>query len=278
MIHTIKSKYESEKAMKTNFIYSAIVILLFMLPFKTFSQVKGKVIYRSILESEKFQDLESILFFNDQESYFYVDMESKTSTSDKEEGLNLNSENKIQYEIDLSLKRPKRYEVYYNRQDEIILSQNSFFKNGKTSPCVVIEESGSINWNITGDTKNIGTFKVLEATTTFRGRNYTAWFAPEIPISDGPWKFHGLPGLILEVTDEELGVQFLFSSIKTPYELKNEIKKPSDGKLISLSEYVEYQNSFSEEFIKLVKAKLPRDANISNISVKETVKSIEREY
>ncbi len=278
MIHTIKSKYESEKAMKTNFIYSAIVILLFMLPFKTFSQVKGKVIYRSILESEKFQDLESILFFNDQESYFYVDMESKTSTSDKEEGLNLNSENKIQYEIDLSLKRPKRYEVYYNRQDEIILSQNSFFKNGKTSPCVVIEESGSINWNITGDTKSIGTFKVLEATTTFRGRNYTAWFAPEIPISDGPWKFHGLPGLILEVTDEELGVQFLFSSIKIPYELKNEIKKPSDGKLISLSEYVEYQNSFSEEFIKLVKAKLPRDANISNISVKETVKSIERAY
>lgn len=34
------------------------------------------------------------------------------------------------------------------------------------------------------------------ATTQFRGLTYTAWFALDIPINEGPWKFHGLPGLI----------------------------------------------------------------------------------
>ena len=42
-----------------------------------------------------------------------------------------------------------------------------------------------------------------KATATFRGRDYEAWFTPEIPVNDGPWKFFGLPGLILKVTDAE---------------------------------------------------------------------------
>jgi GLPGLI family protein len=50
-----------------------------------------------------------------------------------------------------------------------------------------------------------------KATTTFRGRNYIAWFAAELPIDDGPWKFYGLPGLILKVEDEQ-GI-FRFTAI-----------------------------------------------------------------
>lgn len=40
------------------------------------------------------------------------------------------------------------------------------------------------------------------ATCNFRGRCWTAWFALDIPISDGPWKFSGLPGLVMEVYDK----------------------------------------------------------------------------
>ena len=48
-------------------------------------------------------------------------------------------------------------------------------------------------------------YQCMAAGTTFRGRQYTVWFAPEIPISAGPWKFSGLPGLILAV-EESSGI------------------------------------------------------------------------
>ena len=46
------------------------------------------------------------------------------------------------------------------------------------------------------------------AVSDFRGRRWTAWFAPDISISDGPWKFSGLPGLIMEAYDTENHYRF----------------------------------------------------------------------
>ena len=40
-----------------------------------------------------------------------------------------------------------------------------------------------------------------KATCHWRGRDYVAWFAPDIPIRRGPWKFGGLPGLIMKIHD-----------------------------------------------------------------------------
>jgi GLPGLI family protein len=60
-----------------------------------------------------------------------------------------------------------------------------------------------IDWEITSDTMTCLNYQCQKATADFRGRRYEAWFAPDIPVSDGPWKFSGLPGLILLVTDSE---------------------------------------------------------------------------
>ena len=58
-------------------------------------------------------------------------------------------------------------------------------------------------WNIISNTDSIILgYKCEKATCHFRGRNYVAWFTNEIAIDNGPWKFHGLPGLILKVEDE----------------------------------------------------------------------------
>ena len=56
-------------------------------------------------------------------------------------------------------------------------------------------------WRIKPETKQIGQFLCQKATCSFRGRNYIAWFTPEIPVCYGLWKLNGLPGLILEVND-----------------------------------------------------------------------------
>ena len=66
-------------------------------------------------------------------------------------------------------------------------------------------------WVITDDTLTVLGYLCQKAATAFRGRNYTAWFASEIPINDGPWKLYGLPGLILKAnTDDNL---FTFKAI-----------------------------------------------------------------
>jgi GLPGLI family protein len=66
----------------------------------------------------------------------------------------------------------------------------------------IAEKMSLFDWEMKDGEKEILNYKCNKATTTFRGRNYTAWFAAEIPVSDGPWKFTGLPGLILEVEDD----------------------------------------------------------------------------
>ena len=61
-----------------------------------------------------------------------------------------------------------------------------------------IEQLGPQNWQFTSDTLTVLGYLCQKATATFRGREYEAWFSPEIPIKEGPWKLYGLPGLILK--------------------------------------------------------------------------------
>lgn len=60
------------------------------------------------------------------------------------------------------------------------------------------EPYSELIWEIGDSTKNILGYECVKAEADYHGRRWTVWFTPEIPIQDGPWKFRGLPGLILE--------------------------------------------------------------------------------
>jgi GLPGLI family protein len=72
----------------------------------------------------------------------------------------------------------------------------------------VKEKNPDIQWNITDSSKTIGGYRCTMATAHFRGRNYTAWFTPKIPVHYGPWKLIGLPGLILRAHDQKNDINF----------------------------------------------------------------------
>ncbi len=59
-----------------------------------------------------------------------------------------------------------------------------------------------LDWKIFPHKEKIGEWNVQKAETNFAGRKWIAWFSTEIPIQDGPYKFYGLPGLIVKVEDQ----------------------------------------------------------------------------
>ena len=60
------------------------------------------------------------------------------------------------------------------------------------------EPLSEMEWTISNDiTKNILGYECIMAQTDYHGRKWTAWFSPEIPVHEGPWKLHGLPGMVL---------------------------------------------------------------------------------
>ncbi|WP_171596621.1 GLPGLI family protein [Marinifilum caeruleilacunae] len=75
------------------------------------------------------------------------------------------------------------------------------------------EDMNSLNWKIEMDTDSIAGMECQKATTKYAGRDYIAWFTKEVPVNEGPYKFHGLPGLIVMVGDTKNHYVFKLKSI-----------------------------------------------------------------
>jgi GLPGLI family protein len=71
----------------------------------------------------------------------------------------------------------------------------------------------SQKWILTDEKKTIQDHLVQKAETNWGGRKWTAWFSPEIPFQYGPYKFHGLPGLIMEISDSQNN--YVFKLVKS---------------------------------------------------------------
>lgn len=65
-----------------------------------------------------------------------------------------------------------------------------------------IEEDKKPEWKILPDKQKIGEYNAQKATTKYGGREWTAWFSTDLPFQDGPYKFYGLPGLIVKIEDK----------------------------------------------------------------------------
>jgi len=126
---------------------------------------------------------------------------------------------------------------------------------------LVYETIPVFKWEIeNNETKKIGDYICKKATTTFRGRNYIAWYTLDFTTYFGPWKFNGLPGLILEVYDETNRHHWIAQKIKT---FNGEIKMPNDESnyfKIDLKKYVELRY---ESPLNTNDALLPRGAMVT---------------
>lgn len=82
-------------------------------------------------------------------------------------------------------------------------------------PCYWYTESSPVfEWKLLDSQKDVLGYSCQKATCRFRGRDYVAWYAADIPLRYGPYKFGGLPGLILEMSDTQNDYKWKCIAIK----------------------------------------------------------------
>ena len=77
------------------------------------------------------------------------------------------------------------------------------------------EDMPEFDWELTDSVTNVLGYECHGAVCSFRGRRWTVFYAEEIPLADGPWKLHGLPGLIMKASDEKGHYTFECIGIKS---------------------------------------------------------------
>ena len=77
------------------------------------------------------------------------------------------------------------------------------------------ESFSEMTWEIGDSTKTILGYECVMAASDYHGRKWTVWFASEIPVNDGPWKFCGLPGLIMEAAELSGQHSFIATGIES---------------------------------------------------------------
>jgi len=136
--------------------------------------------------------------------------------------------------------------------------------DGKREKYILKDEKLDFGWQITSESKKIGEFECTKAISKpFRGRVYEVWFAPEIPVSSGPWKLCGLPGLILEAKDQSGEVQFVFESLKEN-EDASLAKNQYENVNLPVISWEEYKKRMSKEAKKF--------SNYAQLLAKSTLK------
>lgn len=138
----------------------------------------------------------------------------------------------------------------------------------------IIEDIPSLTWQMSSQEKIIGGFLCKQAFTTFRGRDYEAWYALSLPMPMGPWKLNGLPGLILEARDKEEEVVFQFHSFQIFMDTSITIDSPPcEARKVSFSTFFEAQYKDGEKFYQFISDKMKRNLERSgnmNVEMKQS--------
>jgi GLPGLI family protein len=115
------------------------------------------------------------------------------------------------------------------------------------------EDLPAVKWNITNETATKADYPCQKATTTYGGRDYEAWFSFQIPIQDGPYKFSGLPGLIVDMYDSEDQYHFTLAGLEKA--TLGEIEVSEKNLLnVSKSKFTEMKTDFTENPFKMINA------------------------
>jgi GLPGLI family protein len=181
--------------------------------------------------------------------------------------------------IDMRLmpKRNLRLEakLYFNYpKGQITVHDKIFSSNYEYSEIIEIPQ-----WKTSyNETKKIIGYNCKKATCRYRGREYEAWYATDVPVNKGPWKFNGLPGLILKISDSQKQFDFTceyIEKISVPIikdAIEGESQKISRKELLALHKRVWSNLASMSNFLGI-----PTENDIISLNKKNNYNPIELE-
>ncbi|MDM1547426.1 GLPGLI family protein [Empedobacter falsenii] len=168
-----------------------ILLIKFLLLFIILNAQQNSFVEFNLTTKHGVKDvMKEYLIFNNDE-LFYANIKNDDNLNYEDDKLE-----KVIFNLEPIYINLKTDSLYQHRI--VILKKNST----EMKRIVLVEKRPTINWKITKESQKILGYKCYKAITKFRGRDYVAWFTPDIPYNFGPWKLGGLPGLILKVEND----------------------------------------------------------------------------
>ncbi|MCS3533142.1 GLPGLI family protein [Chryseobacterium sp. JUb7] len=223
-----------------------IVIFTLCLGMFSFGQSQRFIYeYRFIPDSTDVQNVKNEVMYLDVDkkgSKFYsfdrADSEKKAmEDAQKSEGFGKATELKGEVSTVVEKSYPSYSTVFFNRLNNDI----NMYK---------VTDDRKLNWKILPEKEKIGEFTAQKASLDFGGRKWTAWFTTDIPIQDGPYKFKGLPGMIIKVSDQTNSHVFELKGIKklsSDQSWISENKKGNEYQRIIAVDLKKYKKLFLED-------------------------------
>jgi GLPGLI family protein len=227
-----------------------LIIISLSFFFKTFSQsYEGKVVYKFFTEqalidsktiNNKDKNYNGMLRFINKSlksSRFEFELKFHGSKSIFFKQKSLQNDNNKSYKIANALLKADN--VYYSnyKTNRRKISKSVYGEN-----YIVVSELDNLKWKLTNNSKIVGKYKCFKASSYVMIKNnkgifkkeITAWYAPDIPVNFGPKGYGGLPGLILELIEDN----YRYLATKIVISKKNKIKVnfSEKGKLITQDE------------------------------------------
>jgi GLPGLI family protein len=162
--------------------------------------------------------------------------------------------------------KDKIYKIIYYKKSVNKIIINDYI--GDTS--FIIEDNlPQINWNTNySETKNISGYLCKKATAEFRGSKITAYYSENLQFSTGPYKFGGLNGLILEITEDDKDFNS-WIAIKVETNFNDEIPSlPENENIVSLKHFIELKDKKREDDFTKIISKAPSGTIITRHKLK----------
>lgn len=161
-----------------------------------------------------------------------------------------------------------QYAIYKNHPKGHITTTDNIFLTGSFK---YEEDLNDFHWVILEDRDEYLGYNVQKAITHRYGRSWIAWFTSELPFNDGPYKFHGLPGLIVKLSDVENHYCFELSSINNT--LPNTVieMEKKDYIITDKMKFFKAEDDFKKGFINNAKNSVSSNDALSRME--QTIKA-----